>query len=346
MKSLNQPVNVAIVGARFGNLHASAIAEIPNKARLVAVCTKTAENAEAMAKRWKSEFWTTHFDELLAKENIHAIHLCIPHHLHAPMAIKAAKAQKHVLCEKPIAISLDEADQMIQTFKAENATLMIDHNQRFVEGHWLAQKVVQLGMIGEPFLFVAGFHHLVEAGGYRLLRQQCGGGALIDSGIHWLDLMRWIVGEVDAVFGLGGKYVKKDMEGEDTAALTLRFKNGAIGQFSCSWAVKNRKPIEPMKICGSQATLRIEEDKLYFEDRNTTLSAQELCKREPSLKPDIDLFKGKTGRDSVKLSVEHFIDCILNHKPPLVSGEEAKEALKIALAANEAMKEEKLVKVT
>ena len=222
---------------------------------------------------------------------------------------------------------------------------MISHNQRFVEGHWLAQKAIAAGLIGDVFLCTAGFHSFVEVSGFRLSRERAGGGALLDSGLHWIDLFRWLIGQVESVIGYGGNFFNRTMEGEDTGAISLRFANGALGQLSCTWAARNRNPIEPFTICGTKGTLRIANDKLTYEDGEDVLSTDQLSERAPSLKVELKRFEGRTGRDSVKLSVAHFIECIREEKSPLITGEAGKEALKIALAASKSIQTGNLIRV-
>jgi len=345
MDKTAQPTGVAIIGSKIGNRHAEGIAEIPGRARMVAVCTQTAESARQFAEKWEVPVWTTHYAAILARDDVDAVHLCVPHDLHAPMAIEAARAGKHILCEKPIALSLQEADAMIDAARDAGVTLMVSHNQRFVEGHWLAQKAIAAGLIGDVFLCTAGFHHFFEASGFRLSRERAGGGALLDSGFHWIDLFRWLIGDVESVVGYGSNVLNKTMEGEDTAAITLRFHNGALGQLTCTWAARNRVPIEPFKLCGTKGTLRIMNDKLTYEERGEMLTTEQLCEREPLLKSERTRFEGRTGRDSVKLAVAHFIECIREGQTPLITGEEGRAALKITLAASKSVETGQLIRV-
>jgi predicted dehydrogenase len=344
-KKMNRPTGVAIVGARVGNRHAEGVAAISHQARIVAVCAKTEESARQFAEKWSVPVWTTHYAEVLERRDVEAVHLCTPHDLHAPMAIEAAQAGKHILCEKPIARSIPEAEEMIKAAKAAGVVLMISHNQRFVEGHWLARRAIADGLIGDVFLITAGFHHFVEVSGFRLSKERAGGGALLDSGLHWIDLFRWLVGEVESVGGYGGRFHNHTMESEDTAAITLRFCSGALGQLSCTWAARNRNPIEPMTICGAKGTLRIVNDKLSYEDRNEALTPDQFCERFPALKAERALFEGRTGRESVKLAVAHFIACIQEGKRPLITGEEGLKSLAVALAASKAIETHSFVQV-
>ena len=91
MPRISRPIGVAVIGTRFGNLHAEAISEIPERARVVAICSRTEEHAQQSAERWGADLGTTSLEKVLNHPGVDAVHLCVPHHLHAPMAIAAAR---------------------------------------------------------------------------------------------------------------------------------------------------------------------------------------------------------------------------------------------------------------
>ncbi|MDW8368248.1 MAG: Gfo/Idh/MocA family oxidoreductase [Abditibacteriales bacterium] len=332
-----QRVRVALIGTQFAAQHAAALSKFPEKAQVVAVCSRTEAHARAFAEKWNVASWTTDYDALLRREDVDAVHLCVPHDLHAPMTIAALHAGKHVLCEKPIALTIEDADAMLAAAKSAGKILMVNHNQRFVEGHVMARECVQRGLIGAPFLATAAFHMFHLPQGFRADAQRNGGGVVMDSGVHWLDLLNWIVGEVASVQAVGGRFAHHHITAEDTAVITLQFKNGALGQFTITWAMNGKTMFEPLKVLGTHGTLRVENDRLTFETREGKLSPAELAEREPWAREVLQRFEGFTGRDSVRLSVEHFIDCVQSRQQPLITPEEAREALRVALRVNEAM---------
>ncbi len=330
-------VRVALIGAKFAAQHAAALSKFPEKALMVVVCSRTEEHARAFAEQWNLPSWTTDYDALLQRDDVDAVHLCVPHDLHADMAVAALNAGNHVLCEKPIALTLDDADAMIAAAKSAGKILMVNHNQRFVEGHFLARECVQRGLIGAPFLATAAFHMFHLPQGFRADAQRNGGGVVMDSGVHWLDLLNWIVGEVASVHAVGGRFAHQHITAEDTAVVTLQFKSGALGQFTITWAMNGKSMFEPLKVLGARGTLRVENDRLTFETREGKQTSAELAEREPWAREVLERFEGFTGRDSVRLSVEHFIDCVREGRPPLITPEEARESLRVALMVNEAM---------
>jgi len=338
-------VRSAIVGTRFGKMHAQGLAAIPDQADLVAICSRTEDHAREFAAEWGAPWYTSDFDALLARDDVDAVHLCVPHDLHEPMAVAALAAGKHVLCEKPIARTRAEAERVIAAARDSGSILMIAHNQRFVEGHWLARELIQRGKLGRVFLASVAYHGFSEVSGFRASCERSGGGMLIDTGVHWIDLLRWVAGEVEEVAAYGGKFVQTNVEGEDTAALLLKFLDGGLGLVSSSWAVRGKSMFEPLKVCGEQGTIRVERDKLTWETRDGVLTTEQLCEQESWIPDEIRRFEGKTGRQSVELCVEHFIDCVREGRQPVVTGEEGVATLDIALAAYEAMKTGKPARV-
>ncbi|MBI4552678.1 MAG: Gfo/Idh/MocA family oxidoreductase [Candidatus Latescibacteria bacterium] len=324
------PIGVAIVGTRFGNLHAEAVSELPERARLVAICSRREEQARYSAQQFGAELATTSFEQVLRHPGVEAVHLCVPHDLHAPMAIAAADAGKHILTEKPIAMTVEDADRMIEAADRVGVVLMVSHNQRFLQHHQRAKDLVASGTIGEVFLCRGVFQGYSPIKGWRHKVAQVGGGVLIDSGIHRIDLLRWIVGEVASVQGESGRFIHQEMEGEDTAVILLRFVTGAIGQVICSWGVKTPIRDESLVLCGTKGTIWAE---------NSTLSLRMAVEEAPGQMGPIqdESLLAVSYPDSVKLAIAHFLECIEEHKQPVVTAVDAREAVRIAQAAYRAI---------
>lgn len=330
MPSVSRPVGVAIIGTRFGNLHAEAIAELPDRARVVTVCSRTEENARRSAERWHAELGTTSFEQALHHPGVDAVHLCVPHDLHAPMAITAAQAGKHILTEKPIATTVEDADRMIHAAQQAGVLLMVSLNQRFLSHHQRAKTLVDAGRVGTVFLCQAAFKGFSHIKGWRYDATRVGGGALIDSGMHRVDLLRWLVGEVEAVQAEAGTFIHREMEGEDTAVALLRFASGAIGHLTCSWGVQTPVREESLMLAGTSGTIWTDNDTLSIRHTGATASGAHSPVEE-------ETFPEVTYPDSVKRLIAHFLDCLQNDAEPAVTPEDGREALRIALAAYEAI---------
>lgn len=233
------PVRIGVVGTGIGALHIAGIASMPEVARLAAICSLELDTARALGERYGAGYVTDRYEDLLSDPDIDVIDLCTPPKEHLPMAVAAACARKHILVEKPLARNLDEADAILRTARTAGVKLMTSHNQRYFGHHAKAKALLDAGVIGQPFLVVATVHVHGHIQGFRRFLDPAGGGTLIDSGVHRFDLLRWLMGDVELVFAQTGRFMQMQMEGEDCAVVTLRFKSGALGAFSCSWSAKS-----------------------------------------------------------------------------------------------------------
>ncbi|MCJ7695586.1 MAG: Gfo/Idh/MocA family oxidoreductase, partial [Anaerolineaceae bacterium] len=183
-------VNFAVVGTSIGRFHIQGISNLPELAHLAAVCDINETRAKEMAEKYHADFFTTNYEELLQRSDIDAVILAIPHDLHRDMAVAAAKAGKHILVEKPIAMTLTQADEIIAAAKVNNVKLMTGHNMRYLGQHAKAKELVETGVIGKPYLLTATVHVYSNTKGFRTILKHMGGGSLIDSGVHRFDLIR------------------------------------------------------------------------------------------------------------------------------------------------------------
>jgi predicted dehydrogenase len=321
---MNSPVNFAVVGTGIGRLHAKGISEIPETAHLAGICDVNEEKAQAVAKEYNAGFYTTSFDELIRRNDVDAISLCVPHHLHRDMAISAAKAGKHILVEKPLAMTLKEADEIIATAKYNKVKLMAGHNMRYMGQHAKAKELVDQDVIGKPYMLVASVHVYGRIGGFRTILKQMGGGTLIDSGVHRFDLIRWIMGEVKRIYGKTGRYLNLQMEGEDCAVVVMEFESGAIGTFSCSWSAKASEPEETLQIFGPKGSIIATYISQSLEVRTET---------PPPGWQNLSRFVFPIDQaGSMKLELEAFARSIINDTETPITGEDGKKALELTLA--------------
>jgi predicted dehydrogenase len=321
---MNRPVNYAVVGTGIGRLHARGISEIPEKARLVAVCDLNESAARALAEEYKAESFTSNYAELIQRKDVDALSLCVPHDLHCDMAIAAARAGKHILVEKPLAITMKEADQVIAVARENRVKLMTGHNMRYMGQHAKAKELVDQGVIGKPFMMVASVHVLGLPDGFRLSLKRQGGGALIDSGVHRFDLIRWIMGDVKRLYGKKGRFFNMEMEGKDTAVVLMEFESGAVGTFTCCWSAKAPKNEEYLQIYGPKGSII------------TTYNGQSLEMRSETPPPgwqELSSFVFPIDQaGSIKLELADFADAILQDRQPPITGEDGRKSLELTLA--------------
>lgn len=210
---------------------------------LAAVVDIDPEVAARRARQWKVKRWETDYRQLLNDDQISICDICLPHHLHAPVILDFLKAGKHVLCEKPIALSISEAQKIIRAWRANSRMLMIAENWYYLPTVVKALELQRNGVIGTIYYL----NGMLEFDGYRADSKPndqqaakswrddhklAGGGILIDSGIHVLSVARLVMGEVDNVCALGDRQSSSEMPRvEDSIDVALRFQSGARGYF-------------------------------------------------------------------------------------------------------------------
>ena len=229
----SEKIGFAIVGGGvIGPLHAQAIAAQPD-ARLVAVCDIVPGAAEKLASQYGAEAMTD-LDAMLARDDIQIVNVCVPSGLHAEIGIKAAQAGKHVICEKPIDITLDAADRLTAACAAAGVKLQVISQHRFSASMQRLKRAIDDGSLGtlvmgnaEVFWYRAQAYY--DSGGWRGTWSLDGGGCLMNQGVHYVDLLRWAMGPVASVSAKMGTLAHERIEVEDVAVAVIQFANGAIG---------------------------------------------------------------------------------------------------------------------
>ncbi len=229
----NEKIGFGIVGGGvIGPLHAQAITAQPD-ARLVAVCDIVPGAAEKLAGDYNAEAMTD-LDAMLARDDIQVVNVCVPSGLHAEIGVKAARAGKHVICEKPIDITLDAADRLIAACDEAGVKLQVISQHRFGAGMRRLKQAIDDGALGtlvmgnaEIFWYRAQAYY--DSGGWRGTWALDGGGCLMNQGVHYVDLLRWAMGPVASVSAKMGTLAHERIEVEDAAVAVIQFENGAIG---------------------------------------------------------------------------------------------------------------------
>ena len=229
-------VNIGILGTGgIAQSHARGLAAAP-AARITAAADVNEAAARAYAAAHGVPRVHTDYRAVLDDPAVDAVVICLPHALHAEAAIGAARAGKHVLCEKPLGVSVAECDAVIAACRAANVNLMVGHTHRFILEHLRARELLREGAIGD----VLHIHDSVQAPnrhkdmGWRGARALAGGGVFMDNGVHSADRLRWWLGsEVTAITASVGHYGART-EGEDHGVAHLEFANGATATMEIS----------------------------------------------------------------------------------------------------------------
>ncbi|MGJ9382604.1 Gfo/Idh/MocA family protein [Salipaludibacillus sp. CF4.18] len=301
---------------------------------IVAVCDIVEDRVNEIANDYDAQAYTR-YEELLAQSDIDAVSVCTPNYLHAPISIAALNAGKHVLCEKPMAISTEEAEAMNEAAASAGKNLMIGHNQRFVPSHKKAKKLIESGEIGKIYSFRSAFGHggpeQWSADGedsWFFKKEDAFIGAMGDLGVHKTDLLRFILGEE---FKEVGAFVetsaKEKATVDDTAVCVLKTESGVIGTLAASWSYVSGEDNSTV-IYGENAILRLEDDpvnSLIIQYKNGEIVKYELGGIQSN---DGD------GQTTTHV-IDEFITSILEEKTPAVSGAEGLKSLQVVLAALE-----------
>lgn len=232
-------VGVGIIGSQFvADIHAESYREKVPDAELVAVASPTPGNAEACAKKYGIPHAFTDNRRLLELPEIDLVDLCLPNDLHCQATIDAAAAGKHVICEKPLAMNLAEADRMIAACRQQNVKLMYAEELCFTPKYVRAKRLVEEGALGKVYLVKQSEKHDGPHADWFWDVQRSGGGVTFDMGCHAIEFFRWMLGKppIVSVFAQMGTYVHGDRtQGEDNALIMIEFEGGAIGLAEESW---------------------------------------------------------------------------------------------------------------
>lgn len=355
MKNGKLQVGVIGCGGIANQKHFPALKSQADKCEIVAFCDIIVERAQKGAKEYGTPDAKVYEDyhELLKDEAIDVVHVCTPNVAHCPITVAAFEAGKHVLCEKPMAATTEDAQKMMDAWKKSGKKFTIGYQNRFRKDTQTLYKACQAGDLGE--IYFAKAHAIrrraVPTWGVFPDKAKQGGGPLIDIGTHALDITLWMMDnyEVESVTGsvfekLGhleeatkgnmfGPWDPKTYEVEDSAFGYIKMKNGAAIFLEAAWAINMRKSIEAATtLCGTKAGAEIDggmskaqgEYDLIF---NKT-SHDQLTEETLSAGGSIAFFEGGSDKPE-DIECKQWMEAILNDKEPLVKPEQAFMVTKI-----------------
>jgi UDP-N-acetyl-2-amino-2-deoxyglucuronate dehydrogenase len=316
----------------IGPLHAHAVTELPN-ARLMAACDVERHRAEAMAAKYAVPVVLTDYHELLARSDVDAVCICTPHYLHAEMAISAARAGKHVLCEKPMAIKKDDMDAMIAEADRAGTQLGVCFQHRFAPVSVKLKTLIDQGKFGTMLLGSSQLRCLrdktyYDSAPWRGTWAQEGGGVLINQAIHTIDLMLWMLGEVSSVTGTCATLRGRNLlEVEDTASAIVTFASGAQGTIAATSASQLEWQSR-LQLYGKDGAAEVNHGlphdyaSLVIDGQSHALSFDE---------PIAQTLGKKCYGNSHTRALASFTDCVLQDRPFPISGREGRRAVDLIL---------------
>lgn len=334
----------------IANFHARALADTKN-AKLLGCTSTFAEHSQAFAAEHGCTPYAS-LEEMLAAPGIDAITICTPSGIHLDPGLAAAAAGKHVFVEKPLEITVERCNQLIEACDATNVKLGVAFQSRFHESSKAMKKAVDAGRFGIVTMgdaYVKWFRtqEYYDSGAWRGTWEFDGGGALMNQAIHTVDLLTWIMGPVTEVSAFTSTLAHERIEVEDVAVANLRFANGALGVIEATTA-SFPGALKRIEISGSQGSAVLEEEDIQAWDFAQPTVADEQLRKE---------LAGKTetgGGASDPTAIGHhghtclfndFVEAIEQDRPPAVCGREARRSVEIICAIYESAKQNRPVTI-
>jgi predicted dehydrogenase len=311
-------------------------------AELVAVCDIIEEKGKAFADQYGEDVvFYKDYKTMLKEGDLDAVSICTPSGLHAEMTIAAAEASIHVLCEKPMAITVPQLNAMMGAVEKAGTKLEVIFQRRTYETSKIVRDAVQSGLLGQMTLGDAYLKYYRSPAYYKSADWRAtwaldGGGALMNQGVHGIDLLLWIMGDVASVYAKAEAKVR-DIEVEDTAVALLTFKNGAYGVIE---GTTSSNPGEPtmFHLHGDKGTIILSDKGIekwaIAEDRTVVAENDpEKCVSRAALHSAAD--PKSIGRAGHQAQVDDLCLAIMEDREPMVTGASARKAVELILAIYE-----------
>ncbi len=295
-------LRIGIIGTGFmARAHSNAynrigdfFPELAYQPKLQAVCSRSAARVEKFAKQWGFARWETDWKKMVKSDDIDAIDICTPNHLHADIAIAAAEHGKMILCEKPLARTVAEASPMVDAVEKHNVPNTVYYNYRRVPAVTLAKQIIDAGKLGRIFHFRANFlqdwtiNPELPQGGeglWRLDSKSAGSGVTGDLLAHCIDTAMWLNGGIKDVSAMTETFVKERIHQEtgqvekvnidDACIFHCHFENGSLGVFEATRYARGQKALYTFEINGEHASIRWDlhdQNRLgYFDHRDESI---------------------------------------------------------------------------
>jgi len=328
-------VGVGLIGSQFiSTIHAEALKAVDD-ARIVAAMSPTEKHVQTFCEEHDIPNCFTELDDLLALDEVDMVVVGAPNNVHCEITVKAAEAGKHVVVEKPFCMNLAEADRMIEACRNANVKLMYAEELCFTPKYVRLKELLDEGALGNPTLLKQSEKHDGPHAEHFWDVEQSGGGVTLDMGCHAIQFFRWLNGSnpIKSVYAQMNTSVHTSKtKGDDNAIIILEFENGVIGMAEESWT-KLGGMDDRAEVHGSEG--------VAYADVLQGNSIQTYSQKGIGYAVEK---AGNTVGWSYTMYEEiwnygfpqefaHFVDCVKNDKPPLVTGEDGKAVLEVIFAA-------------
>ncbi len=318
---------------RVGLVGAGAIAQIthlPTYASIrgvevVALCDPQRGKATQLAARHGIDFVCTDYRRLLDRSDIHAVDICTPNAYHAPIAVDALTAQKHVLVEKPVATRSADALRMVEAARSSGKVLMVASTARFRHDSLSLKTYMEREELGQLFYAKTGWLRSRRRWSeldWRFDRKISGGGVLMDSGIQVLDVALWLLGFPEPQRVLASTHAPAGRTVEDSAVALVRFNGGLALTLEVNWSMLMEEDFAYLNVYGSQGGALLNPLRIHREMHGRLLNVTPAHHEKPK-----SVFK-----DSYRRAIEHFLACVRGEEATVSPGEEALLVLELTEA--------------
>lgn len=327
----------AIVGCGvISATHVKAINAVPN-ARLEAVVDVVPERSKARGDEAGVPALTD-LDEALAMPGVDVISVCVPTGLHAEIGIRAARAGKHVVCEKPIDVSLEAADRLIEACRDAGVGLTVISQRRFDQPVREMKRLIDEKRLGEVILGGAQLkwyrsQEYYDSGDWRGTWALDGGGALMNQGVHYVDLLRWMLGPVRSIRAVCATKAHERIEVEDIALAILEFASGALATIDATTAVYPGLA-ERLEITGTKGTAVLESGKLVLAETLDGDAGSGEAGGDEVLSAAADPARIATRGHAAQLT--DFLAAVEAGRDPSITGADGRAAIELILSVYEA----------
>jgi predicted dehydrogenase len=353
-------INVAIIGcAKIAHIHAKAINQIP-ELKFKAVWSRTPESAQKFVDAYGVKSYSS-IAEMIKAEDIQMTIICTAHPYRVQPAIQAMEAGAHVLIEKPLASTLQDCDQIIEASQRTGRKTGVISQRRWYQPIVRMKKAIDEGKIGTPMLGtiqMLGWRDRAyyDSDAWRGSWKQEGGGVLVNQSPHQLDLLQWLMGDIDEVFGYWSNYNHPYIEVEDTAVAVIRFKNGGLGNILVS---NSQKPgiFGKIHIHGSNgATVGAQPEggAMFIAGKTTiaeppkldlwTVPGEEHLMEEWNKADSEEFYSVDSMTWYFKQQIFDFADAIKHDRQPLVTAEEGRKTVELFTAIYRSQRDGKPIK--
>ena len=348
----DRPTGIAIIGCgMISDFQAQAIRDVDG-AEVVGFQSRSVESARARVEQYGGVTFES-FDEVLRDSAVDAVSICTPSGAHLEPARDAAVAGKHVMVEKPIEITLDRCDELVRSCAEAGIILGAIFPRRFEESSLTLKRAVDAGRFGRIVLADVAIkwwrsQDYYDTGGWKGTWDLDGGGALMNQGIHGIDLLQWLVGGVESVTGVTDTLAHTGIEVEDVATAAVRFKNGALGTIVGTTGAWPGTKIR-IEICGTEGHVVLQDEVIHEWNFQHPHADDDRIRQELGPREGLS---GGGATDPKAISYEghrrqfvDFVTAIRTGGSPRIDGAEARAAVAIITSIYKSAKEGRAIRI-